>query len=272
MFAGGLHRPRPHPLPFVSVALPRLIAHRLGRDYGVDSSASALEGALRGPVDGLETDVCLTSDGELPLLHDPLLSIGTTLEGWAHERTAAELRGARLRSREGAPSDERPLFVEDLLEVAPRELTIQLEVKAYADAQLAAATAGAICRRHRRERHRIEVISFHTAACATAAAHGFRSRLVTWADYAPEAMAAWAIRHGVAGVSVEHFLLSGVLVRTMRLAGLSVNTGTVNRIELLERILPLEPDAVCTDRPHELRAEAVAAGMAAPSEPTLVAA
>ena len=214
----------------------------------------------------------MMADSGLALLHDPLLSLGTTLEGWAHERSTAELRRARLRSSGGRLSEERPLFVEDLLEAAPPELELQLEVKAYADRELAARTAGEICRRHRADRDRIEVISFHAAACATAAAHGFRARLVTWADYAPEALAAWARGHGVGGVSVEHFLLSKVLVQTMRLAGISVNTGTVNRVEELERILELEVDGVCTDRPHELRAEAEAGGLGVEGAPAVQAA
>ena len=64
----------------------RFYAHRLGRAYGPDSSAMALAGSLAAGVDGLETDVCLTADGELVLLHDPLLTLGTTPDGWAHER------------------------------------------------------------------------------------------------------------------------------------------------------------------------------------------
>lgn len=50
-------------------ALPPLYAHRLGRHYGPDSSAAALRHTLTGPVEGLETDVCLTSDDRLVLLH-----------------------------------------------------------------------------------------------------------------------------------------------------------------------------------------------------------
>ena len=44
---------------------------------------------------------------------------------------------------------------------------------------------------------------------------------------------------------------------------MSVNTGTINSVELLERALAFEPDAVCTDRPHALHAEALAAGIGA---------
>ncbi len=237
---------------------PPLYAHRLGRAYGPDSSAKALAGALAAGADGLETDVCLTSDGELVLLHDPLLSLGTTLDGWAHERTAAEIAQARILDRDRVPTAERPLTLDELLTHAPADLPIQVEVKAHADPELARQTAAVVCERYRggRERRRLELISFHSAACATAAAYGFRSRLVVWAEYAPEALAAWAVSRGVTGVSVEHFLLSERLVSVFRLAGLSVNTGTINDAELLARVSELaSPDAVCTDRPAELRAE-----------------
>jgi glycerophosphoryl diester phosphodiesterase len=237
---------------------PPLYAHRLGRDYGPDSSATALTGALAAGADGLETDVCLTLDGELVLLHDPLLSVGTTAEGWAHERSAPEIRRARLRDRNGVPTAERPLTLDELLAATPRDLPIQVEVKSHADPELARRTARALCERYRRDPvgRRIEVISFHTAACATAAAHGYPARLVIHAEYAPEALAAWAVSRGVGGVSVEHFLLTPKLVSALRLAGVSVNTGTVNDARLVQRVVELAaPDAVCTDRPAELRAE-----------------
>lgn len=249
------------------MATTHLYAHRLGRSYGPDSSPTALAGALAAGADGLETDVCLTADGQLLLLHDPLLSIGTTLDGWAHESTAARIRRGFLRDRFGQPSSDHPMTLDDLLTATPSDLPVQVEVKAHADPDLARRTAEAVCERYRRraERHRIEVISFHSAACATAAARGFAARLVIHADYAPEALACWSVARGVGGVSVEHFLLTPGLARVLRLAGLSINTGTVNDGTLLTRVLELvAPDAVCTDRPGELRAEALSAAARTP--------
>jgi glycerophosphoryl diester phosphodiesterase len=83
----------------VMATLPPLYAHRLGREPGPDSSRAALRATLAGPVDGLETDVCLTADGRLVLLHDPWLSNSTTLRGWAHHMVWSDLRRARLRDR-----------------------------------------------------------------------------------------------------------------------------------------------------------------------------
>jgi glycerophosphoryl diester phosphodiesterase len=240
-----------------------LIAHRLGSAYGPDNSATALRHSLSGPLEGLETDVCLTADGELVLLHSPLLSLGTTLSGWAHERLLEELLESSLLDSDGEPAGEPPLTLEQLLEVAPLDLIVQIEVKTQSSPDLARRTATAICERfaRSRQRERLEVISFHTDACEVAAAAGFRSRLVIWADYAPEMLAGWALRHAVTGVKVEHFLLSDELVGLLRSAGITVSTGTVNDIDLLEEVLRAQPRCITTDRPHELREEAVARGL-----------
>jgi glycerophosphoryl diester phosphodiesterase len=237
--------------------LPPIYAHRLGRAYGPDSSRAALAGALREPLDGLETDCCLTADGDVVLLHDPLLELCTTLSGWAHERTAVEILGARLRHHDDTPTAERPLRLDELLELAPAPLTLQLEIKAHGDPVLARRTARAACERLRDHpaRDRVEILSFWTEACEVAARLGFRARLVVIAGHQIRALAAWGRRTGLHGVCVEHFLLTPALVETLRGAGLSVTTGTVNHGALVPPLLPLHLDAITSDTPHELRAE-----------------
>ena len=128
-----------------------------------------------------------------------------------------------------------------------------------ADLALAGRTVDALAERlrGRTREQRIEVLSFTAAACARAAQLGCPARLVVWADYAPAALVRWARRYGVGGVCVEHFLLSPALMGTLRRGGLSVTTGTLNEPALLDRILPLRPGAVTSDRPHALRGAAV---------------
>jgi glycerophosphoryl diester phosphodiesterase len=234
---------------------PALYAHRLGRAYGPDSSLAALRRALQQPLDGLETDCCLTADGELVLLHDPLLDLGTTMSGWTHQRTAVEIRAGWLRNLDGTVSDERPLLLDELLDLAPPGATLQLEVKAHADPSLARHTARAVCERLRDHpaRERTEVISFWSGACELAADLGFLARLVIIAEYRIPALAAWGRRVGLHGVCVEHFLLSRTLVANLRASGLSVTTGTVNHASILAPLLPLGLDAITSDAPHELR-------------------
>jgi glycerophosphoryl diester phosphodiesterase len=234
--------------------LPAIYAHRLGRAYGPDSSRAALTRSLARRVDGLETDCCLTADEEIVLLHDPLLQLGTSLEGWAHERTAAEICAGTLRDTFGTPTSERPLMLDELLELVPPDMKLQLEVKAHADLGLALRTTRLVCRQlaNHPARERTEIISFFSGACALAAELGFRARAIVIADYRIEELAGWARRSGVRGVCVEHFLLSPSLVDTLQAAGLSVTTGTINHPEILPLLLPLGLDAITSDAPHEL--------------------
>lgn len=236
---------------------PLLYAHRLGRDAGPDSSAAALASTLDGPADGLETDVCMAADGELVLLHDPWLATGTTATGWAHQVPwNPVLRDERLRDRTGEPTDERILRVDDLLDLGPASLLLQFDIKVHGDPALAAETARAVGGRlrDRRAQDRAEIISFHSAACAAAAAAGHRARLIVWADHDPQALVRWARGNGVAGVCVEHFLLHAPLIATLREGGLSVATGTVNDPELARRVTALGVEAITTDAPQRLAA------------------
>jgi glycerophosphoryl diester phosphodiesterase len=245
--------------------MPPLYAHRLGRDPGPDSSRAALSATLAGPVDGLETDACLTADGRLVLLHDPWLSSATTSHGWAHQTTWSELCDSRLRDRYGAVTDEKPMLLEELLEHAPPDLPVQIEVKAHGDPELARATAAEVSRvvAAQTNSRQVELISFHTRACEEAAREGLPARLVIWADYALGALLGWAADAGVGGVCVEHFLLHPAMVHRLQSGGLSVSTGTINDATLAARAASLGVSAITTDRPAALQREFAGAALAA---------
>jgi glycerophosphoryl diester phosphodiesterase len=209
--------------------------------------------------------MCLTRGGALICLHDAYLPLGTTLTGWAHERRAADLLAGQLLDREGRATAERPLLLDELLDLVAPGLMVQVDVKAHTDAALARRTVDALAAvlARRPDAGRVEVLSFHTAAVEHAVTNGLAGRLVIWADYAPAALAQWAAGVALRGVCVEHFLLSPPLVAALRDAGLSVTTGTVNHASVAERTLAYAPDAMTTDRPHELAAELAERGLLA---------
>ncbi len=243
-----------------TVVGPGFVAHRFGRDYGPDSTRSTLAAALRGPVDGVETDCCLTRDGRIVLLHDPILSHGTGLDGWTFERTAAAIVAARLRDRSGRLVSEHPMLLEDLWPlVAGRNLVVQLEVKAICDEALAVRTSAVLCRSLATVQPPvgvdIEIISFWPEALTVAAQAGWGTRLIIAAPYAPDALARWAVGDGITGLILEAPYWSANHVDSWRDAGLSLMSGVCNDVELARRVLAFEPDAFSSDRPHELRAE-----------------
>jgi glycerophosphoryl diester phosphodiesterase len=244
--------------------LPRFVAHRFGRAYGPDSSPQALEVALARPVDGVETDCCLTADAQIVLIHEPLLPLSVSLEGWAAERSAEEICGSRILAADGAPSSQSPLRLQNLLErIRGRDLIVQLEVKSIVDSALAVRTAVRLCELLADQddvpADRLEILSFWPEACAAAAAHGFSSRPIVACAYAPERLVEWLVDHGIGGLVLEARYFAEEVIDVCHEAGVSVASGLVNDVALLERVLQFAPDAVTSDDPHGLR-EAAEAG------------
>jgi glycerophosphoryl diester phosphodiesterase len=243
--------------------MPGVYAHRFGGQLGPESSLAALERSLAGPVDGVEADVVLAADGEIVACHHPVLQISTAdLHGWAHEYPADVLTRARLRDDRGDPSDQRPLSLRQALRAIPRHLPVQLDVKAYADPDLARRTAERCCQiaAELGRAGQIEVLSFFTPACEAAVRHGIRSRLVAWADYAPATLVGWSTDRGIDGLAVEGFTLGRPLREAARAAGLTISAGVVNTAEQLHALRALEPDILLSDTPHQIRAMLAAPG------------
>jgi glycerophosphoryl diester phosphodiesterase len=237
------------------VVAPPIYAHRFGGRYGPEASAAALEHSLRGGVQGLEVDVVLSAEGDVVGVHDPLLRIATDVDGWAHRTPTDRILSGRLLDSSGKPSDQHPLSLPQMLELIPRELPLQLDVKAYADPELAHRAAQRCCEvvAEHGSADRVEVISFFTEACVAAVRAGVAARLVIWADYTPHELANWAREHGVEGVSMEGFILSERLYEPLAEAGLTISVGAVNSSEQLELVLPFGPEILVSDCPLELR-------------------
>ncbi len=240
-----------------------LFAHRFGRAYGPDSSRRALNAALSGSASGLETDCALTADDQIALVHDPLLHRGTTLTGWARDRTAAEITAAFIRGGDGTVSSEHPLLLDDLWPLIDgRSLTVQLEVKAICDVRLAHMTCQTLCEHLESTPPppgvRIEIISFWPDVLPTAAASGWDTRLIVAAPHQPRALRQWAVEHGITGLILEAEFWDAEHVDEWRQAGLSLMSGVCNDATLARLLERYEPDAIATDRPNELRHELLA--------------
>lgn len=139
------------------------------------------------------------------------------------------------------------MLVDEVLDLVPPGLTVQRDVKAHADAALARRTVDALAAvsARRPDAGRVEVLSFHAAAVEQAVSHGLVGRLVVWGGLRAHRPRAVGRR-------------SRPLITALRDAGLSVTTNTVNHAAIAERALAHSPNALTTDRPHQLAAELAA--------------
>jgi len=238
----------------VTDGLP-VYGHRFGGEYGPESSRAALEKSLGQGVDGLECDIILSRDDEVFALHDPGLPLSTDLEGWAQEHDADEIDKAFIRDQKGEISDQRPLRLRAVLDLIPPDLPLQLDVKAYADPELVDRTTARACEiaKDHGTDDRIELISFFTRGCVVAVDHGVATRLVLWADYAPEALVQWLADREIIGVSLEGFIFAHELIDPLQDAGLTISVGAVNSLGQLERLVPMHPDIIVSDCPAEIK-------------------
>lgn len=102
-------------------------AHRGWKDKYPENTMIAFEKAIELGVDQLETDIRVTKDGELILIHDSTVDRTTNGTGNVHEFTFEEIR--RLDAGNGSKIPMLREFLE-LVKARPA-LTIDLELKVY---------------------------------------------------------------------------------------------------------------------------------------------
>lgn len=74
------------------MAFPKIIGHRGAPRLAPENTISSFESALKIGVDGIETDVQETSDGQLVICHDEMLNRTTDGKGLLKDHTLAELK------------------------------------------------------------------------------------------------------------------------------------------------------------------------------------
>ena len=108
----------------------RYVAHRGGAAQWPENSLTAFRNAIALGAQVLELDVHLTADGVVAVIHDPTLDRTTSGHGPVGRATAADLRSARLRGKDGALTDDHvPTLDEVLALAAPAGVAMLVEIK-----------------------------------------------------------------------------------------------------------------------------------------------
>lgn len=106
-----------------------IAAHR-GDSYNYyENTMTAFEKAIEGGCDMIETDVRLTLDGYLVLMHDEEVDRTTNGKGRVKEMTFAQIRGLNAGNKK---DPERVPTLEELLAlVSKTNITLNIEIKEY---------------------------------------------------------------------------------------------------------------------------------------------
>jgi glycerophosphoryl diester phosphodiesterase len=110
-----------------------VFAHRACWHYAPENSLSAMRVCEELGVDGIETDIRRTADGQFVIMHDATVDRTTNGHGRVSEIPLAQFKALRLRMGMGGPSafitDEAPPTFAELLEEARDRLLIDLDIK-----------------------------------------------------------------------------------------------------------------------------------------------
>ena len=116
-------------MSFTKAGVMGVAAHR-GDSYNYpENTMLAFEKAIEAGADMLETDVRMSADGVLVLMHDPKVDRTTDGRGIVREMKAEEI--AALNAGDALCPQRVPLFEEVLALAARRSVALNIEIKEY---------------------------------------------------------------------------------------------------------------------------------------------
>ncbi len=104
-------------------------AHRSAHNGYPENSISALKHAIELGVDIAETDVKVTKDSVVVLMHDGKIDRTTNGKGNPENYTLAELKKFRLKMPDGTLTNETIPTFEDFLNVAKGKIMVDIDIK-----------------------------------------------------------------------------------------------------------------------------------------------
>lgn len=240
--------------PFLDAPRPLAIAHRGGLDDGTENTLAAFARAVDLGYRYLETDVRVTADGELVVLHDRSVERVTGVRGRVCDLSWSQLAELRIAGREQIPR------FDELLKAFP---DVRLLVDPKCDAALEPLIT---CVRDHDAMDRVCIGSFSDRRLARVrAAFGpaictsmgprdvLRLRLASWRWWPSSVVATEAdcvqipVRYGPV------LLTEPACIARAHACGLQVHVWTVNDRATMARLLDLGVDGLITDEITVLR-------------------
>ena len=242
------------------------VAHRGGAGLAPENTIAAFRAGLGEKADALELDVHLSSDGELVVIHDPVLARTTNAPGEVGGTTFAELRKLDASARYFGPSVGRQLIptLQEIIDLAKGRASLQVEIKVRSDGSRYPGIEPRVVETLRLNGMVDEavILSFDFPTLASVKALEPRLRtcalvsrayLQTVGKRGPAAVAAEMAALRVTSVGVEKTWLTEPLYKELRSRGLGVGVWTVDDPADMRRFAAMGVDFITSNRPDLLR-------------------
>ena len=106
-------------------------AHRADYVFAPENSIQALENAIYFGADLIETDVRLTKDGHVIMMHDYTVDRMTNGTGRVSNLTLEEIKALRLKNNWGGATDYQVPTLEEFIQVAKGKVCLYLDKAGY---------------------------------------------------------------------------------------------------------------------------------------------
>lgn len=233
-----------------------IFAHRGASGYCPENTMAAFREAVRLGATGIETDVQMTKDGHLVLIHDETLLRTAGVNRWVYSCTLEELRRLDAGAWYGEEfRGEKIPTLEELLNLAAQhDLILNLELK------------NSIVAYPELERRTAELVRIHRLTERVIVSSFNHDSLLTMKKEAPEIETAvlytgglaepveYARRLGASALHPHHFLVRRELVEKAASAGIRCHPFTVNGEPELRRLIAAGVSGIITDYPDRLAA------------------
>jgi len=232
--------------------LPWVIAHRGASAVAPENTMAAFRRAVEMGAECIETDLHLSRDGRLIILHDATLERTTSGNGLVKNHTLNELRqldAGRWYSESFA--GERLPTIEELLDFAgPADLSLYLEIKGGAGYGVERAVISAL--RGRKEAKAAVVLCFDASVLERI--HQLDRLLMTGLLFESdgEDMVIEAVRVGARQIGPRGDCVTPGLVEDAHRRGLKVIAWTVNEAAQMRALAAAGVDGIITNYPDRL--------------------
>ena len=254
--------------------MPRYVVHRGGAALWPENTLLAFRNAIALRAQTLEFDVHSTADGDVAVIHDPTVDRTTNGSGAVGALTVADLRALRIKTSDGALTDEWvPTLAEVLALAAPAGVALLVELKTPGPAVAYERRGGAV---HALPGPRYEGLEARVLARLREAGVMDRSILMAFNPavianvraLAPSQMTAllverrhvesvgarstepvgWAAQAGATFLGIHYSVCDAEMVAAARTAGVAIGVYTVNDEAELRRLAALGVDVIISDR------------------------